>query len=220
MNDQTPKKQDETTSEKVVQEKVVSAVRVPVKKIKKIVKVSAESVEPSVSVPAMVVAPVTPAPTKENNKFHLSGRVKVINGSILAPHNAGLRFVLNIANMSGKAESPLYPLFDKKWKKVKEEVKGWFNTRTGAYKLGAVNTVSVQSDTWVLNLLCQDAEFKTDEKGLTICLKEVCKMAKYEKATVHVSTLLTQAVPEITDLLNTELVENGVSVCFYEEPKT
>lgn len=157
--------------------------------------------------------------TQKKNQFQQAGRVKVVQGSILSPHNAGLRFILNIANMAGKPESPLYPLFDKKWTKVKQEVKGWFNTRTGAYKLGAINTVSVQSDTWVLNLLCQDADLKTDEKGLVACLKEVVKMAKYEVATVHVSTLLTQAVPELTDLLNTELVENGVSVSFYEEPQ-
>jgi hypothetical protein len=155
----------------------------------------------------------------EKNKFQPAGRVKVVQGSILAPENAGLRFVLNVANMGGKAESPLYPLFEKKWPKVKQEVRGWFNTRTGAYKLGAVNNVAVQSDTWVLSLLVQDEEFKTDEKALAASLKEVAKMAKYERATVHVSTLLTQAVPEILDLLNTELVEQGVSVSFYEEPE-
>lgn len=151
--------------------------------------------------------------------FQQQGRVKVINGSILAPENAGLRFVLNVANMVGKAEGPLYPLFDKKWPTVKKEVKGWFNTRDGKYKLGAVNTTAVQSDTWVLNLLCQDADLQTQADSLTTCLKEVCKMAKYERASVHVSTLLTNAVPELTDLLTKELVENGVSVYYYEEPQ-
>lgn len=151
--------------------------------------------------------------------FQQQGRVKVINGSILAPENAGLRFVLNVANMVGKAEGPLYPLFDKKWPTVKKEVKGWFNARDGKYKLGAVNTTAVQSDTWVLNLLCQDADLQTSTDGLTTCLKEVCKMAKYERASVHVSTLLTGALPELTDQLTKELVENGVSVYYYEEPQ-
>lgn len=156
--------------------------------------------------------------TDTKNKFQPQGRVKVVKGSILAPENAGLRFVLNVANMVGKQESPLYPLFEKKWPTVKKEVKGWFNTRTGAYKLGAVNTTAVQSDTWVLNLLCQDAELQTQADAVQTCLKEVCKMAKYERATVHVSTLLTDAVPELQDLLTKELVENGVSVYYYEEP--
>jgi ABC-type Zn2+ transport system substrate-binding protein/surface adhesin len=43
-------------------------------------------------------------------------------------------------------------------------------------------------------------------------------MAKYERATVHVSNILTDAVPEINDLLTTELVDQGVAVCFYQEP--
>lgn len=160
---------------------------------------------------------------QQKNKFQQPGKVKVIQGSILAPENAGLRFVLNINNMKGSPESPLYALFEKKWKQVKAEAKGWYNTRTGLgprpYKLGSVNVTAVQSDTWVLHMLCQDEELSTDEKALTTCLKEVCKMAKYERATVHVSTLLTSVVPELTDLLNTELVEQGVSVYFYEEPE-
>ncbi len=91
----------------------------------------------------------------EKSKFQPAGRVKIVKGSILTPENAGLRFVLNVANLVGKAESPLYPLFDKKWPTVKKEVKGWFNTRTGAYKLGAVASLAVQSDTWVLSMLCK-----------------------------------------------------------------
>ena len=156
--------------------------------------------------------------TEEKNRFQPQGRVKLIKGSILAPENAGLRFVLNVNNMVGKPESPLYPLFEKKWKKVKEEAKGWYNTRTGAYKLGAVNTTAVQSDTWVIHMLCQDEELKTNADALAKCLDEVCKSAKYERATVHVSTLLTDALPELQDLLTKHLVEKGVSVYYYEEP--
>lgn len=160
--------------------------------------------------------------TNENDtvkKFQQPGRVKVIQGTILAPENAGLRFVLNIANMVGKVDSAVYPLFEKKWPTVKREVKGWFNARDGKYKLGAINTTAVQSDTWVLNLLCQDADLTTQAEGLKACLKEVCKMAKYERASVHVTTLLTDAIPELQEALTKELVENGVSVYFYEEPK-
>jgi len=158
----------------------------------------------------------------KKNPFQQPGRVKVIQGSILAPENAGLRFVLNVHNMKGQAEGPLYPLFEKKWKQVKADVKGWYNTRTGLghhpYKLGSINTTATQSDTWVVHLLCQDEELNTNSAALSNCLKEVCKMAKYERATVHVSTLLTAVVPELVDALNTELVEQGISVCFYEEP--
>jgi len=155
--------------------------------------------------------------TEERNRFQPTGKTKVIKGSILAPENAGLRFVLSITNMSGKAEGPLYPVFEKKWKKVKEEAKGWYNTRTGAYKLGATNNTAVQSDTWVIHLLCQDEKLETDVKALEECLNKVCAAAKYEKATVHVSTVLTDYVPELSDLLKKALLDKGISVYFYEE---
>lgn len=152
------------------------------------------------------------------NKFQVKGKTQLIKGSILSPHNAGLRFVLSINNILGKPENPLFPLFDKKWKKVREESRGWYATKTGAYKLGATNTTAVQSDTWVIHMLCQNEDLKTDTKALTDCLKKVCASAKYEKATVHCSTLLTDAIPELQNLLTQELVDNGVSVYFYQEP--
>jgi len=153
-------------------------------------------------------------------RFQTPGRTKVINGSILAPETAGLRFVLSINNTAGKPDNnPLYPVFEKKWKKVREEARGWYATKTGAYKLGAVNTTAVQSDVWVLHMLCQDDEQKTDVAALTKCLDAVCKMAKYEKASVHVSNLLSAAVPELNQLLKTRVLEEGVSVYFYEEPQ-
>lgn len=156
---------------------------------------------------------------KPRNLFQPKGRTKVIKGSILAPENAGLRFVLSVTNTLGKPDNnPLYPLFEKKWKKVREEARGWYATKTGAYKLGATNVTPVQSDTWVIHLLCQNDDFQTDESALQACLKKVCASAKYEKATVHVSTVLTDAVPELVSLLQTELLDNGVSVYFYEEP--
>ena len=151
-------------------------------------------------------------------KFQQPGRVKVIKGSILAPENAGLRLVLSVTNTAGKPESPMYPLFEKKWKKVKEEAKGWYATKTGAYKLGATNVTAVQSDTWVIHMLCQDDKLQTDLTALETCLKSICGQARYERATVHVSNLLTSAIPELQDLLTKHLVEQGVSVCYYNEP--
>lgn len=154
------------------------------------------------------------------NRFQPQGKTKLIKGSILAPENAGLRFVLSVNNTQGKVEgNPLLPLFDKKWKQVRQETKGWYANKTGAYKLGAINTTAVQSDTWVIHMLCQGDDLTVDAKGLEECLKKVCASAKYERATVHVSTVLTDAIPELNELLTKQLVENGVSVYFYEEAK-
>jgi len=153
------------------------------------------------------------------NKFQAHGNIKVINGSILNPHNAGLRFVLSFNNLAGKPEgNPLLPVFDKKWKKVREESRGWFTNKTGAYKLGAINTTAVQSDVWVVHLLCQDDALKVDLRGLKNALKATAKLAKYEKATIHVSDILIKTVPELSQLLESTVISNGISVSFYQEP--
>ena len=150
--------------------------------------------------------------------FQPSGKLKFIDGSILAPHHAGLRFVLSINNMGGKTnDHPLYPTFDKKWKKVKEEAKGWYVNKTGEYKLGATYITAVQSDTWVIHMLCQDEDLKTNTSALEDCLKKVCSTAKYEQASIHVSNLLTAAVPELQDLLTKYLVEKGINVSIYKD---
>lgn len=152
------------------------------------------------------------------SRFQQPGKVKTVNGSILNPENAGLRFVLSLNNLSGKTdENPLYKIFDKKWKKVKEEAKGWYATKTGAYKLGALNVTAVQSDTWVIHMLCQDESLNTDSKALDQCLKEVCAKAKYEKASVHVSSVLLESVPELKDLLMKNIVSAGVNLLVYSE---
>lgn len=152
------------------------------------------------------------------NNFQPQGKTKLVKGSILSPENSGLRFILSLNNLNGKPEgNPLIPLFDKKWKKVKEESRGWFATKTGAYKLGAINTTAVQSDTWVIHMLCQDENLEVNEAGLDACLKKAADSAKYEKASVHVSTILTDAIPSLVTLLDKYFIKNGVSVYFYQE---
>lgn len=153
-----------------------------------------------------------------NNMFAPKGKTKVVKGTILAPENAGLRFVLNTLSLSGKPDGELFSLFDKKWSRVRSESKGWYATRQN-FKLGAINTTAVQSDTWILTMLVKNEEDQLDESALDVCLKKICDMAKYERATVHVSSLLTDEFPALADKLNTALVANGISVVFYEEAK-
>jgi hypothetical protein len=153
-----------------------------------------------------------------NKRFQQPGRVKTINGTILQPQNAGLRFVLNIANTAGKVDGPLYKILDKKWPKIKQEVRGSFATKTGSYKLGSIaNNLAIQSDVWAISILCQDDKQVTDLEAVKKCLKEVCKLATDEKASVHISTVLTDEIPELEGLVTQELVTNGIAVLYYKE---
>ena len=151
------------------------------------------------------------------NVFQQQGKVKLVKGSILTPQNAGLRFILNFTSMAGKTDGEVYDLFDKKWAKAKSDAKAWYANKTGEYKLGAINSTAVQSDTWVMHMLCIDKDGSVDATGLQECLKKVAASAKYEHASVHVSTLFVEQFPQLKDLIDEELLKKGISVSYYEE---
>lgn len=152
------------------------------------------------------------------NKFVTPGKTKVVEGSILTPQYAGLRLILNFSNLAGKTDSPMFNIFDKKWRKIKEENKGWYAIRNN-FKLGELLTTAVQSDTWVVNCLCQDEQGKISESALNTCIKKIHAMALNEKASIHVSNLLLEECPELSSLLNEKLVTEGINVSYYQEPK-
>jgi hypothetical protein len=129
-----------------------------------------------------------------------------------------MRFILNFNDLGGTSGSPLTPTLDKKWNKVGKEAKGWFATRTGAYKFGAIMETAVQSDIWVIHMVCQNKDLSVSTEGLAACLRNVVKLAKEEKASVHISNILLDAAPALEVLLVTELVDKGIRVVVYEEP--
>lgn len=151
------------------------------------------------------------------NKFITPGKVKQINATILAPENAGLRLVLNAVGQHGKFESKLATVLTKKWSKVREDYKGWYATQHN-FKMGWLNPTAVASDTWVVNMLVQDKDGKVDAAALQLAVKKVGELAKYERASVHVSNLTIAEIPGLQPLLVSHLAEQGINVYFYNEP--
>jgi len=147
----------------------------------------------------------------------IKGNFKIIKGSIINPESSGLKYIIAPQNLKGTIGSPTLEILNKKWKKVNENVKGWYSTRTGAYKLGAIEITSVQSDVWIIHSLFQDENGKTSETGLKDALKAIVKSAKFEGANVHVSNLLLQEVPDLNKYLQSEVIDKGVSVYVYNE---
>lgn len=150
------------------------------------------------------------------NKFVTHGKTKLVNGSILMPELGNLRLLVVPSSETGKPDGELYTLLEKKWKSAKAEFKGWYAHHMD-FKLGSVHTTAVQSDTWLLHCLCINKKGEVDTAALAACVKKVAAMAKYERGSVHVSTLVTDQMPEIMDLMNSEMIEKGISVYFYQE---
>lgn len=157
------------------------------------------------------------------NKFVTNGKTKVVNGSILSPELGNLRLVFVPCSEAGKPDTNLHVLLNKKWRTAAAELKGWYANHIN-FKLGNIQTTAVQSDTWVVHALClavnkDTKEVSVDEKALISCVKKLADLAKYEKGSIHVSNLTVQAVPEVVQLLNENMVEKGTAVYFYNEPE-
>ncbi len=150
------------------------------------------------------------------SKFQKKGKFKAVKGSIITPEHAGLRLIINFIDAKGGSEENLLPLLEKKWKKVKESAKGWYASRNN-FKLGEISTVAVQSDTWIINCLCQGEDLTVNPKDLESCLKKVLTMAKDEKASIHVSNILTTNFKDLEPMLVNLFLNQGINVSLYEE---
>lgn len=150
------------------------------------------------------------------NKFVTHGKTKLVQGTILTPELGNLRLILVPSSEKGDASSDLYNLLSRKWKQARAELKGWYSNHIN-FKLGNIQSTAVQSDTWVVHCLFEDKDGKVNEKALASCVKKLADLAKFEKASIHVSVLSTNAVPTLPDLLTAECVNKGTSVYYYEE---
>lgn len=151
------------------------------------------------------------------NKFIAPGKTKLVNGTIIAPENAGLRFVVNVVSQNGTFDSALDKILAKKYNTAKLAYKEWHATQRG-FKLGSIKDVAVNADIWVMHMLVEDKDGNVNEAALKTAVKKLGELAKYERASVHVSTLLTKAIPQLESLLAEHLVQEGVTTYFYEEP--
>lgn len=144
------------------------------------------------------------------------GKLKDTKGSILFPQNAGLCLVLNVVNESNSLDYSFLDILDRKWKNIKADLKTWYSNKA-SHKLGNIRELSVQSDVWIIHMLCQDKNKVTDKKALSKCIDEVVKLAKYENASIHISSKFIDSVPEINDMIEKSFIDKGVSVYLYED---
>lgn len=150
------------------------------------------------------------------NSFVTQGKTKVVQGSILSPELGNLRLVVVPCSETGKPDTELHALLNRKWRPVTAELKGWYSNHVN-FKLGNIQSTAVQSDTWCVHTLCFNKEGELDEKALAVCVKKLADLAKYEKASLHVSTLTVASVPTLPDLLKAECLDKGIPVYYYEE---
>jgi len=150
------------------------------------------------------------------SKTGFQAKVREVKGSILAPVNAGLKMTLVACSQSGSYSSPLYDAMVKRYPKIKEDYRGLFINQN--LKIGAVYTTAVNSEVWILQAVCMDKEGVLDETALKACVKKAVSSACYEGASLHLSELLFNDVPELKEALTAEAIKSGVNIYLYVEP--
>jgi len=150
------------------------------------------------------------------NKFSQPGKLKEVVGSITTPELSSLRLILVPCSMNDKFDGELQKLLTKRWAKVREEYRSWYSVRQD-FKLGSTATLAIKSDTWCVYVLCKSDDGLLDSSALQTGLKKVAELAKYEKASVHISHLTTAEMPEVKDLANQLFVQQGINTVFYQE---
>jgi hypothetical protein len=151
------------------------------------------------------------------NRFTPQGRVKEVNASVISPQNAGLRLIVNVVGQDGKFDSKLDTLLTKQYPKLKSDFREWYATQHD-FKPGLLNTTALASDCWGVSMLVKDKTGKVDLKALQAGVKKLAVLAKYEQASVHISNILVQEIPELKDLVLEQVAGNGINCYFYTEP--
>jgi len=148
-------------------------------------------------------------------KFNPKGKFRNIKGTVANPENSGLRLILNPIDTDVKLDTFLCKVLTKKWGKVRTEAKTWYANRTN-FKLGEIQSLLVQSDVWVVNILVLDKN-GLDTKAFENAIKKVGALAKYESATVHITEDMF-GTTGFEAAATKELIESGINVYVYNEP--
>lgn len=148
--------------------------------------------------------------------FKKQGIVKKIKNNILNLETNGLAMVVTSATNNGIPDTPLYKLLEKKWLNIGKELKGWKQYNI-TYKMGNIHQTNVNSDIWIMHCLFVDKDNNFDKKSAEECMKKLCKAALWDKASVHISGLLVQEFPQLVEIANKYLIQEGVTVCYYDQ---
>jgi hypothetical protein len=150
------------------------------------------------------------------NPFKKQGYIKNFTGSVLFPQTSDLKLIVVPVNMKGKYTGQLKEKIAKRWFNSDSNLKSWNANRIN-FKLGEIVENCVNSDVWIVNVLCRDENDVLDMTALEKCFKKVCTMATYNSGSVHISSVIKEELPGVEKLFEKAFLENGINVYLYQE---
>jgi hypothetical protein len=149
------------------------------------------------------------------SRFVTPGRFRQASSELVVPENSGLRFILNPINTKADFDNEINLTLSKKWRKVREDGKGWYANRTN-FKTGECQSVAIQSDVWVINFIILDEANKVIEGAFEPAMKKIAALAKYEHASIHISSKMME-LPGFEAAAQSQFIDNGMSVYVYSK---
>lgn len=163
-------------------------------------------------------------------KATMPGRIKYIKGDATMPESGGLRFVLQVNNDEGKYGAGFSGAVSRRWPQVEKEYRNFYrmsaNPTTLRMPLGKIQTVPVQSDITVINMIAQRGIANNKESSpirydaLEDCIKQVGELAQRDGASIHAPRigcgLAGGTWEEIEPMIIKHFVARGANVIIYD----
>lgn len=169
------------------------------------------------------------------------GRLKYMTGDATQPHGAGHQLIIHICNLEGKWGAGFVLSLSKRWKQPEQQYRLWYRsqgTSQQKFQLGEIQTVEVQSEIAVVNMLAQryvgvnnNGELPLSLEALDKCLIKVAKEAKERNSSIHAPRLgaglaagsksgySVEVWTKVEELLIKRLTTQGINVTIYDLPK-
>lgn len=160
------------------------------------------------------------------------GLLKYVEGDATITRGGGHRLLIHICNDVGGWGRGFVLVLSKRWKKPEQEYRVWYRSQGEGrvkFQLGEIQTVEVQSDLAVVNMIAQHDIVTNNEvppiryDALRSCLEKVAKEAKDRGSSVHCPRigcgLAGGTWPEVEPLLTEYLINKGINVTVYDLPE-
>ena len=118
--------------------------------------------------------------------------IKFLKGDATLPQGEGPKFIIHICNDVGAWGKGFVLAISKRWPEPEREYRNWYATRVVSFSLGMIQTVQVEPQLHVVNMIAQSGLRWTNKTqppirydALETCLKQVANRAKALNASVH-----------------------------------
>ncbi|MBN2569836.1 MAG: macro domain-containing protein [Deltaproteobacteria bacterium] len=153
------------------------------------------------------------------------GKITYVIGDATAPQTPGPKMIIHICNDIGAWGKGFVLAVSRRWPQIKRYYREWYQTKSD-FRLGAIQSIQVNSDIWVVNMIGQKGIRHTKAgppiryQALEQCLSKIAEGAKELGASIHMprigSGLAGGDWVKIEPIISRQLCNKGLAVYVYD----